>query len=90
MIVSYGAGGKHPEAPHLYKLNGYYYLVLAEGGTKYGHMATIFRSRNPYGPYESCPRNPILSHKDFSGSPIRPRAMLIWCKIRPATGGRYA
>jgi alpha-N-arabinofuranosidase len=71
VIVSYGAGGKHPEAPHLYKLNGYYYLVLAEGGTKYGHMATIFRSRNPYGPYESCPRNPILSHKDFSGSPIQ-------------------
>lgn len=70
-IVSYGIGGKFPEAPHLYRIGGYYYLLLAEGGTEYGHMVTIFRSRDPYGPYESCPHNPILSHKDFQGSPIQ-------------------
>jgi alpha-N-arabinofuranosidase len=70
-IISYGAGGKHPEAPHLYKINGWYYLMIAEGGTEYGHMETIFRSRSPWGPYEPCPHNPILSHKDYMGSPIQ-------------------
>lgn len=45
--------------------------MIAEGGTKYGHMETIFRSKSPYGPYEACPNNPILSHKDYMGSPIQ-------------------
>ncbi len=70
VIISYGTGRKHPEAPHIYKINNYYYLLLAEGGTEYGHMATILRSESPYGPYEACPHNPILSHKDFN-SPIQ-------------------
>lgn len=58
-----GTGGKYPEAPHMYKINGYYYLMLAEGGTEYGHMITIARSRDPHGPFESCPHNPILSNR---------------------------
>lgn len=71
-IISYGgAGGKCPEAPHIYKMRGYYYLMLAEGGTEYGHMETIFRSRDIYGPYTPCPRNPILSHKDYMDAPIQ-------------------
>lgn len=69
--ICYGSGAKHPEAPHLYKIEDYYYLMMAEGGTEYGHMETIFRSRSPYGPYEACPHNPILTHRDFSGSPIQ-------------------
>ena len=52
VIICRGTGGIYPEAPHMYKLNGWYYLILAEGGTKYGHMVTAFRSKNPYGPYE--------------------------------------
>lgn len=71
VMISEGTGGKCPEAPHLYKRNGYYYLMVAEGGTEYGHMETMFRSKEPYGPYEACPRNPILSHKDYMGSPIQ-------------------
>ena len=66
-IISYGCGGRYPEAPHIYKKNGYYYLMLAEGGTEYGHMETIQRSRSIYGPYEKCPHNPILSHRDTPG-----------------------
>lgn len=71
VIIHKGSGGKFPEAPHLYKINGMYYLMLAEGGTEYGHMETIFRGKTPYGPYEPCPTNPILSHKDYMGSPIQ-------------------
>ena len=58
-----GTGGAYPEGPHLYKSNGLYYLMIAEGGTEYGHMETIARSPSPWGPFEVCPRNPILTHR---------------------------
>lgn len=58
-----GTGGGSPEGPHLYKMNGWYYLLIAEGGTEYGHMVTIARSRSPYGPFESNPNNPILTNR---------------------------
>lgn len=63
-VLTYGAGGKFPEAPHLYKIKGFYYLVLAEGGTEYGHRVTAFRSEHLSGPYDPCPHNPVLSHMD--------------------------
>lgn len=59
-----GTGGRYPEAPHLYKINGMYYLMIAEGGTEYGHMVTIARSTTPWGIFESCPSNPILTHRN--------------------------
>lgn len=49
------------EAPHLYKHNGYYYLMTAEGGTVYEHAITMARSKNIEGPYEIDPLNPILT-----------------------------
>ncbi len=49
------------EAPHLYKRNGYYYLLTAEGGTVWEHASTLARSRNIEGPYELHPRNPLLT-----------------------------
>jgi alpha-N-arabinofuranosidase len=58
-----GTGGQFPEAPHLYHIGDYYYLLLAEGGTERGHMITIARSKSPWGPFEPCPYNPILSHR---------------------------
>ena len=59
-----GTGGRYPEGPHLYKMKGYYSLMIAEGGTEYGHMETIARSRSPWGPFESNPGNPILTHRN--------------------------
>lgn len=49
------------EAPHLYQWNGYYYLLTAEGGTKFEHAITIARSKNIEGPYEVHPENPLLT-----------------------------
>jgi xylan 1,4-beta-xylosidase len=49
------------EGPHLYKRNGWYYLLTAEGGTGYLHAATLARSRSLFGPYEVHPHNPLLS-----------------------------
>lgn len=60
-----GTGGKAPEAPHIFKRDGFYYLLMAEGGTEYGHMVTIFRSSSISGPFESCPENPILTHRSI-------------------------
>jgi alpha-N-arabinofuranosidase len=56
-------GTRYPEGPHLYKIRGRYYLMIAEGGTEYGHMVTIARSDSPWGPFEACPRNPILTNR---------------------------
>jgi alpha-N-arabinofuranosidase len=58
-----GTGGRYPEGPHIYKKDGYYYLLISEGGTEYGHSLTIARSKNIYGPYEGNPNNPILCNQ---------------------------
>lgn len=54
------------EAPHIYKRNGRYYLMCAEGGTSYWHSEVIFTSDNPRGPYVPAPNNPILSQRYLS------------------------
>ena len=57
-----GDGGRFPEGPHIYKKDGYYYLLISEGGTELAHHLTIARSRQIDGPYESNPANPILTN----------------------------
>lgn len=59
-----GTGGRYPEGPHIYKKDGFYYLLISEGGTEYGHKITIARSMELMGPYMSNPANPILTHID--------------------------
>lgn len=56
-------GAKAPEAPHLYRIGDYWYLLIAEGGTERCHGVSIARSRTPAGPFEPCPDNPILTHR---------------------------
>lgn len=52
-----------PEGPHLYKKDGWYYIMNAEGGTGPEHAVTICRSKNILGPYENNFCNPILTHR---------------------------
>jgi xylan 1,4-beta-xylosidase len=52
------------EGPHVYKRNGFFYLLTAEGGTGYEHACTLARSRSIWGPYELHPDKYILSSKD--------------------------
>lgn len=52
------------EGPHIYKKNGFYYLMLAEGGTGYGHAETMFRAQKITGPYKPHPNNPFLTSND--------------------------
>lgn len=65
-----GTGGADPEGPHLYKIDEYYYLFISEGGTSQCHMITVARSKNIEGPYNSCPRNPVLTNRSLP-LPIR-------------------
>jgi alpha-N-arabinofuranosidase len=51
------------ESPHLYKINGQYYLMIAEGGTEHNHAVAIARSTKITGPYQGNPRNPIMTHR---------------------------
>jgi xylan 1,4-beta-xylosidase len=62
-VWSGSPGAKAPEAPHLYHIGDYWYLLIAEGGTERGHGVSIARGRTPDGPFEPCPANPILTHR---------------------------
>ena len=59
------------EGPHLYRRNGYYYLLTAEGGTGYTHAITMARSRQLFGPYEVDPIKHIVTSKDDPTLPLQ-------------------
>lgn len=59
------------EAPHLYKRDGWYYLLTAEGGTGWGHAATLARSRAIDGPYELHPDTHVLTARDRPHAPLQ-------------------
>lgn len=54
------------EGSHIYKLNGYYYLLKAQGGTGKKHSAQLSRSESLFGPYEDCPHIVLHSRNDDS------------------------
>lgn len=53
------------EGPHMYKINGSYYLMCAEGGTDTDHSEVVLRSKSPWGPFEEAKSNPILTQRDL-------------------------
>lgn len=64
-------GARWSEAPHLYAVDGRYYLLTAEGGTEEDHAVVVARSREVTGPYEGCPWNPLLTHRHLGpGQPV--------------------
>lgn len=65
-LIWRGTGLSSPEGPHLFRRNGWWYLLVAEGGTGPGHAVTIGRSRSVTGPYEAHPEGPILTHRSTS------------------------
>lgn len=56
-----GTERKITEGPHMFKRDGYYYLLTAEGGTGYPHAATLARSRSPFGPFELHPNKHLIT-----------------------------
>lgn len=70
-LITNGCGGRDTEGPHMWKRNGFYYLLLAEGGTREGHMVTLMRSESVWGPFEASPYLPVVSNKDYSKEPLQ-------------------
>lgn len=61
-----------PEGPHLYKKDGWYYIMHAEGGTGPSHAVCVARSRDIYGPYQNNLMNPVFTHRHLGKAyPIR-------------------
>ncbi len=69
--IGYGMVSDDAEGPHLYHIGDWYYLLLAEGGSRFLHMASIGRSRSPWGPFSPCPHNPIIAQHEAWWHPIR-------------------
>ena len=61
-------GGCCVEGPHIYKQHNRYYLMVAEGGTSYNHAVMIASSEEIEGPYDSNPKNPILTSRHLSNN----------------------
>ncbi|KAK7045054.1 Xylosidase: arabinofuranosidase protein [Favolaschia claudopus] len=59
-----GTGDRNPEGPHVYKKDGWYYLLIAEGGTEVNHTVTMARSRTLTGTYVGFEGNPVLTNKN--------------------------
>ncbi|WP_147803924.1 glycoside hydrolase family 43 protein [Alkalicoccus halolimnae] len=66
-----GTDIKLTEGPHVYKKDGWYYLLVAEGGTRYDHAETVARSRNLDGPYETDPDYPLLTSRGNEELPLQ-------------------
>lgn len=71
--------GVHPEdkpiwceGPHIYKINGKYYLMTAEGGTSTWHSEVIYRGDSPMGPFTPWEGNPILTQRTLDKSRENP------------------
>lgn len=62
---------KLSEGPNLYKRNGWYYLMLAEGGTGWNHGIAMARSRSISGPYELDPQDSVLTTRDLYAHPLQ-------------------
>jgi xylan 1,4-beta-xylosidase len=59
------------EGPNLYKLDGRYYLMLAEGGTGWNHGISMARAATIDGPYEADPLPLLLTSRKSPGAPLQ-------------------
>lgn len=57
-----------PEGPHIYKKDGWYYLLISEAGTAHNHAVSIARSKSLFEPFEGNPGNPVLTHRHLGHS----------------------
>lgn len=76
------------EGPHLYRRDGYYYLLTAEGGTGYDHAMTMARAKNITGPYEIDPIGSFISAREYPDSRLQRCGHGDW--VETQTGDVYA
>lgn len=83
---------KHPvwiEAPHIYHINDWYYLMCAEGGTAYNHSEVIFRSKSPEGPFLPWDKNPILTQRHLDRNRPNPVTTAGHADLVQTTNGKW-
>jgi len=69
-VIFEGTARGFTEGPHLYKREGWYHLLVAEGGTERNHAAVMARSRSLFGPYEVHPDGAVLTSSDKPDAPL--------------------
>jgi alpha-N-arabinofuranosidase len=92
------------EGPHIYKREGWYYLMAAEGGTSVNHSEVVLRSKNVKGPYIAYEKNPILTQRNLDANRKNPitstghadlvegpdgKTYAIFIAVRPYEGDYY-
>jgi len=92
------------EGPHIYKRDGWYYVMAAEGGTAVNHSEVILRSKNVRGPYIPYEKNPILTQRHLDPNRKNPvsstghadlvegpdgKTYAIFIAVRPYEGDYY-
>lgn len=65
LTYGYASNARWTEGPHLYKIDGKYLLLVAEGGTGFDHSVTIFNSDSLWGPYIPNHANPVMTHRNL-------------------------
>lgn len=70
-LIYKGTDDKFTEGPHIYKLNGYYYIFVAQGGTEYAHQERAARARSLHDEFETQPGEPFLTTVDAPYHPIQ-------------------
>ncbi|MCM1125926.1 MAG: glycoside hydrolase family 43 protein [Lachnospiraceae bacterium] len=63
-VIYKGTIDRFTEGPHLYKINGYYYLFVAQGGTVYAHQERVARAKTLWDEFETQPGDPFLTTLD--------------------------
>lgn len=70
-VIWKGFEDEHCEGPHIYKIDRWYYLLVAEGGTHIGHMSVVARSQRVSGPFVNYEKNPVLTHRGKTDTEIK-------------------
>jgi xylan 1,4-beta-xylosidase len=70
-VIFRGSPLGYTEGPHLYRRDGFYYLVVAEGGTSWDHAVTVARARELSGPFEVDPTGPLLTSRGDPRLPLQ-------------------
>lgn len=70
-VIYQGTNDKFTEGPHIYKINGYYYIFVAQGGTVYAHQERVARGKTLHDEFETQPGEPFLTTLDAPYHPIQ-------------------
>ena len=77
------------EGPHLYRHDGWYILMCAEGGTSLQHSEVVFRARSPWGPFKPFNGNPILTQRDLPADRANPVINVGHADLVEVPGGQW-